>query len=165
MIISFELIEHKSITEKHTEIFIELLKKQNKVKGEISKKIKKCILLCIVKQDEKPISMGAIKQKTKSVFGNLKANKPELENKIDYELGYLYTCESYNGKGIANQVVKLLLSEFKNANLMATTESSKNPGMVKILLRNDFVITGNQFQSEIHEDKLSLFVKLIKKTT
>lgn len=159
MIISFELIENRNITDKHKEIFIELLKRQNKVTGEIHKKIEKCLLLCIVRCNEIPIAMGAIKQKTKSVFGSLKANKPELENKIEYELGYLYTSESHNGKGIANQVVKLLLSEFKYSNLMATTESSENPGMVKILLRNGFVLEGNQFQSVIHKNKLSLFIK------
>ncbi len=39
MIISFELIENRNITDKHKEIFIELLKRQNKVTGEIHKKI------------------------------------------------------------------------------------------------------------------------------
>jgi len=34
------------------------------------------------------------------------------------------------GKGIASQITKLLISDFGNGNLMASTELSANPSMV-----------------------------------
>lgn len=159
MILTFELIEKREITEEHKKIFVDLLKKQNKVRGDLSTKIDKCFHLCIVKKNNLPIAMGAIKQKTKSVFSVQKANVPELEQKINKELGYLYTEHLEKGKGISSQIVKLLLSEYNDTNLMATTESIENPGMIKILKRNDFKIFGNDFKSEIHENKLCLFLK------
>lgn len=164
MTLSFELIKKDKLTDEHRKIFADLLKKQGKVKGILIEKADRCKLICITKVNNKPVAIGAIKKKTLSDFNKSKANLPELADLFDWELGYFYTSETVLGKGIANQIAKLLTSEFKEENLMATTELSTNPAMVKILLRNGFELFGNPFKSGIHNNILGLYLKFGKKT-
>lgn len=158
MLIKYLLIHKNEIKEQHKLIFGDLLKKQNKVQGDLYKKTNKCELICIAKLNNKPVAIGAIKEKTKSVFGIAKANLPEIENLINWELGYFYTEPNMNGQGIAKNIAKLLIDEYKGFNLMATTELEKNPAMVSILTRNGFELNGS-FNSVINNNTLGLFLK------
>lgn len=163
MTLSFELIIKDELTDKHRKIFADLLEKQGKVKGVLIEKADRCKIICITKLNDQPVAIGAIKKKTLSDFSKSKANLPELGNLFDWELGYFYTSEIVLGKGIANQIAKLLTSEFKEENLMATTELSSNQAMVKILLRNGFELYGSPFKSGIHDDILGLYLRFGKK--
>lgn len=164
MILTFEIIQKENIIDKHRKIFAELLKKQGKVGGDYQKKADRCKTICIVTCDNLPIAIGAIKEKTKSDFSSAKADLLNLEKLFEWELGYLYTDKSMTGKGIANQITKLLISDFGNYNLMASTELNANPSMVSILLRNGFEKYGNPYKSELHENMLGLYLKFGKKT-
>ena len=164
MVLTFELIHKKDITDSHRKIFADLLEKQGKVGGDYQIKADRCKTICIVTCDNIPVAIGAIKEKTKSDFSSAKANLVNLENLFEWELGYLYTSQSMTGKGIANQITKLLISDFGNDNLMASTELSANPSMVNILLRNGFKNYGNPFRSQLHNNILGLFLKFGIKT-
>lgn len=164
MILSYELIEKKDLVEEHKIILADLLKKQGKVKGPFSKKADRCEFLCIAKYNNKPVAIGAIKKKTKSDFNSNKADLQSLEKLFDFELGYLYTSEEMSGKGIASQITKLLISNFKQENLMASTEISANISMEKILIRNGFEKYGKPYKSERHDNVLSLYLKFGIKT-
>lgn len=162
MTLSFKLIHKKEISDKHRNIFEILLKKQGKVGGDLKIKADRCKTICIVTYDSIPIAIGAIKEKTKSDFDSSKANLPNLEKLFKWELGYFYTSKSMNGKGIANQISKLLISDFGNFNLMASTEIDANPSMVKILVRNGFERYGSPYESQLHDTILGLFLKFGK---
>lgn len=165
MILTFELIHKKDITDNHREIFADLLEKQGKVGGDYRRKADRCKTICFVTSDNIPIAIGAIKEKTKSAFSPTKANLSNLENLFEWELGYLYASELMTRKGIANQITQLLISDFGNGNLMASTELSANPSMVKILLRHGFERYGSPFKSQLHDNILGLFLKFGIKTT
>jgi RimJ/RimL family protein N-acetyltransferase len=136
-----------------------LLKDQGKVKGVLSTKADRCKLLCIVRKDGHPIGMGAIKEKTDADFGPSKADLPELSSAFESELGYFYTVDGHAGLGIASNVARLLLSKTGGENLMASTEVSANPAMVKILEKNGFRLFGKPWKSGIHGRHLGLFLR------
>lgn len=157
--ITFKIIFKKDIKDCDRKVFGDLLKKQNKVKGDFPKKADRCKLICIAFAKNKPIAIGGIKPKTISVFNSEKANCKEIENKIDSELGYIYTEPDYTGKGIAGYIVKTLISECGNEKLMASSEIS-NSGMVRILEKNGFKQHGKSWKSIINKKDLALFIKL-----
>jgi ribosomal protein S18 acetylase RimI-like enzyme len=135
------------------------LKKQGKVKGDLSIKADRCKIICIAKINEDIAGIGAIKIKTKSDFSNEKASVPELSNAFEWELGYLYVNPDYSGKGIATNVTRMLIDSYGNGNLMASTEISANPAMVKILEKFGFRLFGKPWKSGIHKNYLGLFLK------
>ena len=159
MIIKYEIIKKNDLDDSHRQTFKELLKIQGKVSGDLSKKADRCSLICIVSSDDKSIAIGAIKSKTKSDFTQKKADLISLSDEFDWELGYLYTCEDYKGNGIASNMVRFLIKEFGNRNLMASTEINANPSMVKILEKNGFRHYGKPWKSSIHNNYLGLFLK------
>ena len=139
MKIEFEITTKENFNEVHRTIFAKMLKEQGKVKGKLEEKANRCEIICIAKHDDTPVGIGAIKKKTKSDFSTTKANLPHLEKEFNWELGYLFTNKAHEGKGIASYIVKLLLQKYGNKNIMASTEISSNPGMVKILERNSSI--------------------------
>ena len=74
-------------------------------------------------------------------------------------MGYIYTNPHFTGKGIASTMVNLLIVEYGDENLIASTEISANPIMVKILSKNGFRHYGNPWKSAIHTNYLGLFLK------
>ena len=136
-----------------------MLQKQNKVQGDTKKKADRCKLICVAKIDGKAVSFGAIKQKTNLDFSNEKSGMTELAEQFEWELGYLFTENGHNGKGFASTIVQILLDAYGKDNLMASTEISENPGMVKILERNGFKLFGRPWKSQIGENYLGLFLK------
>jgi len=114
---------------------------------------------CGVKINEKIAGIGAIKEKTESDFSKQKASIPELKDYFQWELGYLYVSPEYSGKGIATNIVRLLIESYGKENLMASTEISANPAMVKILEKFGFRLYGKPWKSGIHNNHLGLFLK------
>lgn len=159
MILKFKTIFKEDIEGSDRKIFADLLKKQNKVKGDLLTKANRCKLICIVSKDNHPIAIGGIKEKTKTDFNLNKANLSEIEKEVRWELGYLYTEPDYSGSGIAGFLVRTLIREFGTGNLMASTEISQNPAMVRILEKNGFKQYGKPWKSEIHSNYLGLFLK------
>ncbi len=102
---------------------------------------------------------GAIKEKTISVFEPGKADVPELSDAFEWELGYFYTEKEFQRCGIASKLNEILISDFGQGNLMATTEISENPAVTKILDKNGFKQVGNTWKSIMHDNKLGLFLK------
>ena len=159
MKIEYEIIKKEELEDKHKMLFSEMLQKQGKVQGNTMSKADRCKMICIAKVDDKVVSIGAIKVKTDSDFTNEKAGLTELADQFKWELGYLFTDNGYVGKGIASTIVRMLIESYGNDNLMASTEISKNPGMVKILEKNGFRLFGNPWKSQIHDNYLGLFLK------
>ena len=159
MKIEYEILYHRDVNDSHRDIFSELLKEQGKVNPPFEKKANRCKILCIVRDEDSYIGLGAIKKKTKSDFSVNKANLSNLEREFDWELGYIYVLKKFEGKGIASNIVRLLLQEYGDDNLMASTEISANPGMVRILEKNGFRHYGKPWKSSLHGNFLGLFLR------
>jgi hypothetical protein len=141
MTLKYDIIYKNDIQDKHRSVFGDLLKLQGKVKGDLLTKADRCKFICIVSLDEEPIAIGGIKPKTKEDFHKDKADLLNLE------------------KGIASNVSRILLEEFGKGNIMASTEITANPGMVKILEKCGFRQYGKPWKSGIHEYYLGLFLR------
>lgn len=159
MDLEYKIIQKENLSDEDKNVFAELLKNQGKVGGDLSLKADRCKEICIAYIDSIPVAIGGIKKKTKSVFSEQKANLMEFEKDFNWELGYIYTDEKYNGKGISSSIVKQLLEINENENLMASTEVLANPFMVKILEKNGFVHVGKTWKSEIHGNEIGLFLR------
>ena len=157
--LEYSIINNDAITDDVANEFVNLLKKQRKVKDPKPERIKKCKFLCVCKCDGKTVGIGAIKCKTKSDFYGHKANLPDLEPEFSWELGYCYIEEEWRGKGISSFIVRLLLDKIGNENLMATTEMYPNNPMIKILKTNAFTEHGKPWKSSIHDGFLGLFLR------
>jgi RimJ/RimL family protein N-acetyltransferase len=159
MNLNYSIILNPNITDSHAKDFGNLLKKQNKVEGPVYEKAERCKMICIVSSKNQAIAIGGIKPITKSDFSDAKADLLSWEQDFNWELGYIYTSPEFIKKGIASNIVRLLLDEYGLNNIMASTEISQNPGMVKILERNGFRHYGKPWKSKIHENYLGLFLK------
>ncbi len=159
MRIEFQVLTKNEINESVRETFAEALKRQGKVQGDVNEKAGRCKLLCIARIDDQVVGIGAIKVKTKSDFSEQKADLSNLANEFDWELGYLFTDPAHTRKGIAKHIAKLLVDAHGQENLMASTEVSANPGMVKILETLGFRHYGKPWKSAIHENFLGLFLR------
>jgi GNAT superfamily N-acetyltransferase len=157
--INYQVINKKDFNNSHRNILACMLRKQGKVRGDFDKKIDRCKLVCIAWVNDDIAAIGAIKEKTQSDFSAKKAGLPELSNDFEWELGYFYTQEKYTGKGIASMIAKLLIEEYGEENLMASTEITANPAMVSILQKHSFRLFGKPWKSTIHENDLGLFLK------
>jgi GNAT superfamily N-acetyltransferase len=159
MKIEYQIIQKKELEDTHRQIFADMLGKQKKVKGDLTTKADRCKMICIVTIDDKPVAIGAIKQKTESDFTAKKAAVPELSKEFEWEFGYLYTEKEYVGRGIASVISRTLIDTYGNGNLMASTEISANPATVRILEKNGFCLFGKPWKSKIHKNFLGLYLK------
>lgn len=159
MTLKYDIIYNNDIKDNHRAVFGDLLKRQGKVKGDLLRKADRCKFICIASLNENPIAIGGVKPKTAEDFQKDKADLADLVDSFEWELGYLYTDAKHSGKGIASNVSKLLLEEFGKENIMASTEITANPGMVKILEKYGFRHYGKPWKSGIHENYLGLFLK------
>ncbi|HIF9481877.1 TPA: GNAT family N-acetyltransferase [Photobacterium damselae] len=162
MKIELEIVKKIDINDEHRRVFAEILGKQGKVQGNLATKADRCHLIAIAKMDNKPVAIGAIKQKTVSDFSPAKADLEELNSQFSWEIGYLYTDPDYRGNGLAKRIVVSLLDIYGDDNLMASTELEENPQMVSILEQNGFSVHGKSWASVIHGNKLGLFLKFKK---
>lgn len=157
--LEYHIIANSELKDDDRKTFGELLIEQNKVQGDCYTKADRCKIICIVKENNSAIAIGGIKPKTASDFSSEKADLENLSVHFEWELGYLYSSPKHCGRGIATNVVNLLLNEFGQENLMASTEISKNPAMVKILSKHGFKHFGQPWKSNIHDNYLGLFLK------
>ena len=159
MKIEYEIVQRSEFDETIRTVFADMLRKQGKVKGDFATKAIRCKLICIVKIEGKVIAIGGIKRKTASDFTNNKAGVPYLASEFEWELGYLFTDSNYGRRGIASNVVRLLVEAYGKGNLMASTEIAANPAMVRILEKQGFRLFGKPWKSSIHDNYLALFLK------
>lgn len=160
--ITFKIDIPKNFSEQERRTFLDLLNKQGKVKDPTIGKVNRCKLLCVCKVDNQIVSIGAIKQKTTSDFNSNKSDLEHLSNEFKIELGYCFTLPDYTGKGFSSTIVKMLLTEIGNHNLMASTELREDNSMNGILQRNGFKQYGNPWKSIIHKGTLGLYLKFVK---
>lgn len=159
MKIEYEIILKDRLTDEVRKIFADMLTQQGKVQGKPLKKADRCKILCIAKINGEVAAIGAVKKKTVSDFSNEKSGLPDLGDDFEWELGYLYTSPKNVGKGIAKNVARMLVDEFGNGNLMASTEVTANPAMVSILEQLGFRLYGKPWKSAIHDNYLGLFLR------
>ncbi|HGL6802489.1 TPA: GNAT family N-acetyltransferase [Citrobacter amalonaticus] len=160
MEVVYQVVVNDRISNSHRETFAKMLKAQGKVQGDLAIKADRCMAICFAFYNEELVAIGAIKCKTVSDFSAHKADVSSLEPEFDWELGYIYTVPKFEGKGLARNVVANLLEFFGEGNLMASTEITENPGMVRILERNGFKLYGKPWKSAIHGNYLGLYLRL-----
>lgn len=156
------LIKKEDFDDNHRDVFQRLLKEQGKVLGNLFEKVDRCKEICIAYFENEPVAIGGIKIKTSSAFSSEKSNQVDLQEQFEWELGYIYTKKDYRKRGISSFIVKALVEENININLMATTETIENPGMVKVLKKNGFNLYGNEWKSAISNENLGLFLRFVK---
>lgn len=159
MKIEYETIQCEQFNESIRKIFADMLGKQGKVKGDLATKADRCRLICVARIDGKVVAIGGIKKKTASDFANNKAGVPDLANEFEWELGYLYTDSEHGGRRIASTIASLLVDAYGKGNLMASTEITANPAMVRILEKQGFRLFGKPWKSVILDNYLGLFLK------
>lgn len=157
--IEYEIIGSDQFNDAVRDVFAALLRKQGKVKGDLSKKADRCKIVGIARVDGAAVAIGGIKKKTDSDFSEGKAGVPDLAEAFDWELGYLYTEAEQCGRGIASTITRLLVDAYGHGNLMASTEIAANPAMVRILEKLGFRLYGKPWKSSIHDNYLGLFLK------
>lgn len=159
MNVQYEVVRAEELTSSIKRVFAEMLKKQGKVMGNLDAKADRCKMIALAKVNGHVVAIGAIKPKTRSVFSLDKAAVPSMEKKFEWELGYLFTLKEYAGQGIAKKLSNILVEEAGSKNLMASTELSENPRMVKILEEMGFRKYGTSWKSQIHGHDLALFLR------
>lgn len=160
--IIYKLASPKNISVVDKNTFLKLLIQQGKIVNPTMEKINRCTALCLCKLDNEIISIGAIKPKTSSDFNSDKSGLEKFRNDFSLELGYCFTLSAHTGKGFSSSIVKLLLDDFNNTNIMASTELRLNNSMIRILEKNNFKHFGNPWKSTIHNGTLGLFLKFVK---
>lgn len=154
------LLSPHEIDNSERQIFGEMLEEQGKVNNPSPKKADRCKYLCFVKVDGATVAIGAIKPKTSGNFSVQKSGLTEMAQAFDWELGYLFTKPDYEGRGIASNVVRCLIDAYGVGNLMASTEISANPAMVRLLEKNGFKLFGRPWPSTRNEKNyLGLFLR------
>ena len=159
MKLEFEVISKDQITDSIRTTFAEALKRQGKGQGNLQEKADRCKWLCIARIDNEVVGIGAIKVKTESDFSEHKASLADLSSEFAWELGYLFTEPAHTGKGIGKHVARVLVEAYGGGNLMASTDMSANPAMVRILESLGFRQYGKPWKSAIHKNYLGLFLK------
>lgn len=146
---------------KDTEIesFLDLLLIQNKVKNPTLDRIRNCKLIAIGYEWDIPVSIGAIKPKTKSDFTEKKANLIDEAYKYDWEIGYFFTDPDFRGKKYSSYIFKELLKIYGRGNIMASTEIREDNTMIYILEKHNFFRKGNAWNSSISDNELRLFLR------
>lgn len=159
--LTFEILGKGEITAAKANHFIALLKEQRKVRPPSVARVRQCQKLIFVMWNGAAIGIGAIKPKTLSDFRPDKADLPKLKENIAYELGYFYVKDTHRGLGISSTLARLLLRDYQDCNLIASTELHANNPMISVLHKNGFQRMGKSWKSNIHCGDLGLFVKLI----
>jgi hypothetical protein len=155
----FKKLSSENITNDVATSFIELLKKQDKVKLPSIEKIKACRELVLCYADHELIAIAALKSKTKSAFDPGKSDLAALETKFTWELGYIYVEEPFRGLGISLTMSRLLILEKVDENFLASTELHSSNAMIKVLEKMGFKQYGKPWTSSKHEGTLGLFFK------
>lgn|SRR5690554_1016679 len=159
MKIEFQVITASEVTTSIKYSFADALKRQGKVQGDLSRKADRCKLICIARIGGELVGIGAIKPATQSAFSAEKSALSRLRAEFNWELGYLFTDPAHAAKGIGKNIARLLVDEHGKENLMASTEISANPRMVKILEALGFRHYGKSWKSAIHNNYIGLFLK------
>ncbi len=157
--LTYRIILKENIDDSYKHIVAKMLKDQNKVRGPYDQKADRCKFICLAYENNVPIALGAIKMKTPSDFSEEKANLTKLSEQFDWELGYIFVKKEFEGQGIATSIVRMLLNQYGDGNLMASTEITANPGMVRILEKFGFRHYGKTWASIKHDNLLGLFLK------
>lgn len=160
--INFKIDKPKNFSVQEKNIFLGMIKQQGKIINPKMDRVERCHLLCICKEGEKIVSIGAMKPKSNSDFDSGKADLDKLRNDFTIELGYCFTLPDFTGKGYSSTISKLLLDKFEKDNIMASTELRADNSMTRILERNGFKLFGKPWKSGKHGGTLGLYLKFVK---
>lgn len=135
-----------------------LLEKQGQI-DMVAGKLERCHKICLVKINGNSIGIGALKQVYKSPFKY--AGVAEIQDKYNYEIGYLFVDsesidEGYGNLGIGKYITRLLLNQVNGENVFATTESNEENRMLYILKYFGFRFSGRPYQGRTTKKNIVL---------
>ena len=160
--IIYKIDKPKHFSEEERERFRSLLEKQGKVTKPSGEKINRCSYLCVCKENNQIVSIGAIKPKTNSDFNSEKGALEKMRKEFELELGYCFTLPDRTGRGYSSTITKMLLDKVRSENVMESTELRSDNSMIRILERNGFKQYGKPWKSIIHKGVLGLYLKFTK---
>ena len=157
--VTYKIGNPSDFTADEIRLFVELLKRQNKVHDPSEIRVKGCKLLGMAFSSKKPIGIGAIKKKTVSDFGQAKANLPNIATQFEWEVGYFFTDTESEGKGVSSTILSRLLLKYGDGKLMATTEIREGNRMIDSLEHRQFKQVGATWKSTKSHNDLRLFIR------
>jgi|SRR5690606_25070288 len=115
----------------------------------------------MVYENDNLIGIGAVKQVYKRPFD--KSGIPELKDKYNFELGYIFLIdkEEYRGKGIGKSLYNKLLKQVENKNIFATTEENDENPMKFILKKIGFSKSGENYTGEETGKQIGLYLRSV----
>lgn len=158
----YKIDKPKNFSNEERIIFLDMIKQQGKIINPKMERVKRCKLLCICFENGKVVSIGAMKPKSNSDFDSDKADLFKMRSEFENELGYCFTLPKRTGKGYSSTITGILLKEFENENIMASTELRADNPMTRILERNGFKLFGKPWKSGKHGGTLGLYLKFVK---
>lgn len=162
---TFKIGKPSDFTDEQISDFVELLEKQGKVKDPSENRVKRCKYLAMGFSWGRPVSIGAIKQKTAIDFTPAKANLPELAKDYEWEAGYFFTEPEFQGKGFSSMILNQLLALYGSGRLMASTEIREGNTMINSLERRNFKQVGSIWKSVTSGNDLRLFLRDLPEKT
>lgn len=138
--------------EEEIDEFIRLVEKGNEVdNSRLSCRVKQAERLIFVGCDNRIIGVGAIKNPNESYKRKVfrKADREEDALNFDYEIGYIYICDSYRNKGFAKCIMKKIEQFLNGKKCFATTH---NKTMARILCETGFKQLGEKYASKRNPD-------------
>lgn len=159
--IDFKIAAPDNFEDSQLEDFLELLLKQGQVSNPNIEKLRRCPFLGMVYENDNLIGIGAIKQVYKRPFD--KSGIPELKDKYNFELGYIFLIdkEEYRGKGIGKSLCNKLLKQVENKNIFATTEENDENPMKFILKKIGFSKSGENYTGEETGKQIGLYLRSV----
>lgn len=154
--------EPKNCTSNEIELFVKLVQEGSQVNNTgLKDRILNTKLLAFCYLRNELIGISAIKKPNLN-YKNTIFKKADIEihsSDFDYELGYSFTKEFHQGKGINYKINRRLISDIHDGNIYATTA---NPVMKHLMKKLEFDEIGNEYKGEINEDMIQIFSYLVK---
>ena len=144
------------------DLFEELVKEGSQVNNTgLRDRILNSKLLAFCYSRDELVGISSIKQPNIRYKNRIfeKANIEDKSIDFDYELGYSFTKENNQGKGISHKINSKLISSFKDGNIYSTTA---NPVMIHLLKKLQFNEIGKKYKGEINEEKIQIFSYYVK---
>jgi len=150
-------------TDEEIQSFFNLVKTGGEVNiNTLEAGIRRAHLLAFCYVNQKLASVAALKNADQGYQNNVfeRAGEPQLAEKFQSEIGYIYTDEKYRGRHICPILVKHLMNN--RADKIFSTIRMRNKHMINIIRKLGFHQVGHRFVGK-QQDKGRYYVQLFIK--